>query len=484
MMNFQHIHLPSIRPLTTAHLAQTMTLLGLTAMELRQKIEDELAKNPALELIEGRYCPNCNRPLANSGPCPECFRRQNESSDEPIIFISPRDDFIIPRSAVPDNENPFDELIAEYQDLSSYVLQQIATEIAPEDRVLAVHILTSLDEDGLLPVPIIEIASYHHVPVSRVEKIIHLIQHADPIGVGSPSPQEALRVQLQVLAENHPVPPMAEKAIETGLDLIGRRQYHELARKLGISVNEIKVISNFISQNLNPFPARAFWGEVHLPPSKLQDAYYHPDIIISLLNQNEDGPLVIEVISPLSGKLQVNPEFRKAISSAPTNKTEQWQNDLEKASLLVKCIQQRNHTIIRMMHEIAARQKEFILKGDTHLLPTTRASVAENLALHESTISRAVSNKTVQLPNRKIIPLAKFFDRSLHIRAELLNIIAQETKPLTDTEIADILKKRGYKVARRTVAKYRSIEGIMPAHLRARFSRQQHKTVPVVIHAI
>jgi RNA polymerase sigma-54 factor len=97
--------------------------------------------------------------------------------------------------------------------------------------------------------------------------------------------------------------------------------------------------------------------------------------------------------------------------------------------------------------------------------------MAIDLGVHESTISRAVSSKTVQLPNRRIIPLSKFFDRSLHIRTELIKIIAHESRPLTDIEITDILKKQGYKVARRTVAKYRAIEGIMPSYLRAKFQK-------------
>ena len=118
------------------------------------------------------------------------------------------------------------------------------------------------------------------------------------------------------------------------------------------------------------------------------------------------------------------------------------------------------------MQKLATEQREYILKGDRYLLPMTRASIAEDIGVHESTISRAVSSKSVQLPSGKIIPISKFFDRSLHIRTVISDMIAQEDKPLTDTKIASKLKKDGYNIARRTVAKYRSMEGIMPAHLR------------------
>jgi RNA polymerase sigma-54 factor len=123
--------------------------------------------------------------------------------------------------------------------------------------------------------------------------------------------------------------------------------------------------------------------------------------------------------------------------------------------------------MIRLMQRLSVLQRAFILYGDSHLRPLTRAELAKELDVHESTISRAVSGKAVQLPNRKIVPLDMFFDRSLHIRAALKLIINQEANPLSDTQIASLLSHQGYPVARRTVAKYRSMEGILPAHLRA-----------------
>jgi RNA polymerase sigma-54 factor len=132
----------------------------------------------------------------------------------------------------------------------------------------------------------------------------------------------------------------------------------------------------------------------------------------------------------------------------------------------VKCIQQRNHTMVRMLQLLTVVQRNFILHGDEQLLPLTRAALAETLSLHESTISRAVADKAVLLPNGHITPLSKFFDRSLHIRSVLKQIIEKESKPLSDAALAKLLSQQGHSVARRTVAKYRSMEGILPAHLR------------------
>jgi len=203
--------------------------------------------------------------------------------------------------------------------------------------------------------------------------------------------------------------------------------------------------------------------------------YTTPDVIISRLNDSHHTPLVVEVISPLIARLRINPLFRQSLSQAPPEKSDQWQKDLEQAQLLIKCIQQRDHTIVQLMQRLATIQREYILRGDAHLEPITRASLAVVLDVHESTISRAVANKAVQLPSGHIVPLSKFFDRSLHIRTALRQIISQETKPLTDTQIARLLKKQGFPIARRTVAKYRAMEGILPAHLR----NHNHQPSPV-----
>lgn len=462
----------AIRPITTAHLAQTMTLMSLTADELRQKIEGELASNPALEVVEERRCSTCQRTLAEGGLCPVCSRPEGNIIEDPVVFVSPREDFYSPRSTTNSDELPDEEIAAEVEDLPTFVMRQIAPDLDPDDRMIAAHILTSLDEDGLLRIPLVEIARYHHISLSRVQNVLSLIQRAEPVGVGSSSPQEALLVQLTVLSESQPTPPLASTVIKEGMDLLSRHQYGELGRLLDISENKVKDIAIFISDNLNPYPARAHWGDIHQSAEPIQDVYHLPDIIISFLNNSPEPTLVIEIVAPLAGKLRVNPMFRSALSEAPSDKAEQWKDDIERASLLIKCIQQRNHTIVRLMQHLAVIQREFILHGDACLAPITRASLAKILDVHESTISRAVSGKAVQLPSGRIIPLAKLFDRSLHIRTVLRQIIDQEKKPLTDTQLAKRLKEKGFPVARRTVAKYRSMEGILPAHLRRQLRQQ------------
>jgi len=386
-------------------------------------------------------------------------------TDEPVVFISPQDVYVGAGGSRED-EMPEDRFSSAHEDLPVYVFRQIAPDIAMEDRRLAAHLLTNLDEDGLLSVSLMDAARYLHVLSSRLEQIQRVIQHADPIGVGSCSAQEALLVQLEVLGETRFVPPLAERIIREGLSLLSRRHYAELARQLHASLREIQEAARFISENLNPYPARSAWGAAHQTAPESAGIFYQPDIIISKAGERPEGPLMVEIIMPLYGTLRVNPLYKQAMQETGGEQKEALREDMDRAVLFVKCIQQRNHTIQRLMQNVVSLQREFILKGEKYLHPITRAYIARQLEVHESTISRAVANKAIQLPNGRIIPLSNFFDRSLNVRCVLREIIENEPYPLSDAELSKMLAGQGHHVARRTVAKYRSMEGILPANLR------------------
>ena len=379
----------ALRPLTTAHLAQTMTLLSMTADELRQEIEGELSTNPALEMVEERRCPTCNRLLPSRGNCPVCSCPKSDNPEEPVVFISPREDFT-PRSDHYADSMPEIDQPALGADLPTYVFQQIAPELEIEDRPIVAYLLTRLDDDGLLTVDIQEIVRYFHVPPSRVEKILSIIQHANPVGVGSRSPQEALLVQVEVLSESQFIPEYAVEIIMNGMDKLSRHQITELAHQLSAPTRKIQEAIRFISENLNPFPSRSHWGDVRQPTHVAIQVYRKPDIIINYLNHDKNNPLVVEIIMPIYGTLRVNPLFRRSIREVDSEKQDAWRNDLEKASLLVKCIQQRNHTMQRLMQRVVSIQREAIMHGERHLNQLTRAEIAVELEVHESTISRAV----------------------------------------------------------------------------------------------
>jgi RNA polymerase sigma-54 factor len=458
-------HYQNTSTTTSAHLAQTMTLLGLTSSELEQRIDSELANNPALELVDERRCPMCKRILSKTGNCPICSQPKEFNSDEPIVFISPREDFYTSNSTF-SNDIPEDPFSYETVDLPTFVLRQVAPELSDEDKVIAAYILTNLDDDGFLTVKPIEIAKYYHRLLSEIENLIKKIQRCDPIGVCAANPKEAMLTQIEILSETMKVPELTRELVDKELQNLGHKQFSELAHKFDVKLSQIQQAVNFITENLNPFPARSHWGDLRNPNEVQSDLYHRPDVMIYHLNEEPRNPLVVEIIMPINGTLRVNPLFRKALADANNEKVEDWKQDIEKASLLIKCIQQRNNAMRMLLEKLVIQQKNFILTDEKNMLPLTRASLAKELDVHESTISRAVSGKTVQLPNKKIVPMSMFFDRSLSHRSVLKEIIESEVKPLSDTELQSLLAEKGINIARRTVAKYRTMEGILPAHLR------------------
>jgi RNA polymerase sigma-54 factor len=456
-------------PMTSAHIAQTMTLLYMTSTELLQTIDVELSNNPALELVRERRCPMCGRRLPPQGPCPICSQPKTLDPNETIVFISPRDDFYHYSSGSGSSsydDIPEDPFSSTQLDLPTYVLRQVAPELAKDEREIAAMILSNIDEDGFLAIEVRDICRFHHTTPSKIETVLKKIQRCDPLGVSARNIKEALLAQVEFLSETVAIPEFVRRAISEEFDLLQKRQYGELAKKLGTSVQKIKLVAHYISDNLNPFPARANWGNYRQPNDNTPDVFHQPDVLIYYLNNKPGNPLVIEIITPSRGTLRLNPLFKKALKEQNEEKQEEWKKDLDKASLLIKCIQQRNNTMRQLMEKIVSVQKSFIIHGDTELESLTRAEIAQELGVHESTISRAVANKTVQLPNKKIIPMSTFFDRSLSVRAIMRNIIENENHAMNDTEVRKSLEKQGIKIARRTVAKYRAMEGILPAHLR------------------
>jgi RNA polymerase sigma-54 factor len=177
-----------------------MTLLSLTTDELREQIESEISTNPAPELVEERRCGTCHRLIPEHGVCPVCSLPSNPESEEPVVFLSPRDEFI-PKKDYIDEGMDDEPYAAAGEELPTYVLRQIAPDLKEGQRGIAAFLLTHLDADGLLTTSLMEVARYLHVSLAEVEQVKKLIQRADPLGVGSATPQEALLAQLEVLAK-------------------------------------------------------------------------------------------------------------------------------------------------------------------------------------------------------------------------------------------------------------------------------------------
>jgi len=460
-------HLHDARHQITAHLAKTMSFLALSTAELEATLLKELNDNPALELVEELRCPNCGKRLHRL-PCPACAAPSSDGS--PVVYLSPREPHTY-RSTENENDDALDLRTPER--LDEHILRQIGPALTRAERPIAAYILARLDEDGLLPESIAEIAAFNHVHPRDVERVLGLIQHADPPGVGAQTPQASLLIQLEGLADSTtPVMlTLARTIIQNHFEALGKMDYARIARQLRLPREAVEAAARFIQRNLTPYPARTFWGDGKLPVGNDGAALRDLDAAISLLNRAEGGPLMVEVFAPLSGWLRVQPEFKAALEACAEAEHEPWGAAVERAALIAKCVQQRNHTMRRLMQIIAEEQRDFILGGDGDLRPLTRSKIAQALGVHESTISRAVADKAVALPDGRIVPLSKFFDRSLSVRDRVRHLVNEEQSPLTDDQIAAALADQGLPVARRTVAKYRKMLGILPAAMRVR-SRQ------------
>ncbi len=443
-----------------------MSFLQLSAAELEIKLAAEMDRNPALELVEEPRCPGCGKRLVRR-PCPTCAVPSQPGG--PVVYLSPRE----PRAFVPSDTEWVDYREAHVREtLDEYLLRQIGPHLAREDRPIAAYILAQLDEKGLLPEPPVEVAAFLHVPLGTVKRVLALIQRADPPGVGAQTPGDSLLIQLDCLSDAEAAPAstlaLARAILQGHFELLGKRDYALIARRMRVPRASVELAARFIQRNLTPYPARAFWGEGKLPEFDEGAGLCDPDVSISFFNHASDGPLMVEVFTPFYGWLRVNPEFKAALAECAETDREKWAAAVEQAALMTKCLQQRNQTMRRLMQMIAEQQREFIVGGDGDLRPLTRAQIAKALGVHESTISRAVAGKSVALPNGRIVPLAKFFDRSLSVRDRVRHIVQTEARPLTDDEIATALAREGIHVARRTVAKYRNMLGILPANIRAR----------------
>ncbi len=459
------------RHLPNAVLAQTMKFLVQPLAALAEALRAEVAANPALEIVDDGIprCPRCRTPLVG-GQCPRCSRPVAADPAEPIVFVSPPEDHAAPLPwRGEDAPDPEEVALAQTVDLPTYVARQISPDLPdPADRRVAAFLLANLNDDGLLNLSVTEAAYALRVSPARVEAVLVVVETADPPGVGAPSPREALLAQARLLAaEGEAVPPAVFAVLEhpRALETWAAEGGAALAALLGLAADAVAPAMAYIARNLNPYPARAAWGSRRLGLTPPPPPTAMPDVVISFHNHDPRGPLVVEVLAPLQGLLRVNPLFRET-ARRMGEAGEALQEQVERAALVVKSLRQRENTMLQLMRLLTREQRGFIVHGDEHLKPMTRARMAERLGVSESTMSRAVAGKLVQLPNGKVIPLARFFDTSLPVRAVLRRLVASESRPQSDAELARRLKALGFPVARRTVAKYRAIEHIPSAHQR------------------
>jgi len=442
-------------------------VLAMSSAELEQAVAQEVEQNPVLEVIEHERCPLCGNPLR--GPhCPYCEGRtpppRNSWEQEGWNYRDYRT-----LDSAEEDDDPISRVPGETT-LAEYLAWQIRPALPAEDHAIAQYLIDSLDGHGFLTVSAEDVAANLGVARDRVQRVIAELQRLDPPGIGASGPQEALLIQLQRMREDGKPRPLAEAMISEW-DLFLRQQVRALARMLGVTEEKIRAEYEFIKANLNAKPAHAHWALGEAKPAS-DTVYVRPDIAIRRRPAPDTG-FEVEVLPGRSFTLRIAPEYKRLAAELESKDDpsceqarEQLKEFMSRGKLFIRCVNQRWQTLQMIGDWLVNYQADFLENGNRSIKPITRAELAEQIGVHESTVSRAIANKYALLPNGRVIPLADFFDESLAVKDVLLEIIAQEKRPLSDQELAKRLAARGYPIARRTVAKYRQELGILPARLR------------------
>jgi RNA polymerase sigma-54 factor len=332
----------------------------------------------------------------------------------------------------------------------------------PVVRQIGSEIIGNLDEDGYLRAELPGIATRYGVTVEAVEPVLKMVQGFDPPGVAARGIQECLLIQLT----RDPDPdPVSVEIIEQYFDDLTRRRYPDIARALRLPLDRVMESVEEI-MGLEPKPGRRFGGN--------DSRYIAPDVVVHKMGSeyvvvlNEDG----------IPRLRVNALYRSLLRNSGDEARHYVEQKLRSAVWLIKSVDQRQRTLRKVTQSIVKFQRGFLDQGLAHLRPLSLRDVGEDIGMHESTISRVTTNKYVETP-QGLFELKFFFHSgiasgggemvsSVAVRKMIRDLLANEdpAKPLSDQEVAQVLKGRGLVIARRTVAKYREELGILPSHHR------------------
>jgi len=432
-------------------------MLVLSTIELQQLVQNELEENPALEQMESdeSLCSRCGRPLSGA-TCIYCLHEDMKLAE------AERDD-----ASAPLADDEFDPLlaVAAPTTLREALQRDLHISLPENEHTIADYLIGSLDEHGFLDGEIDEIASMMQADPARIEMILRKLQDLGPAGVGARNVQECLLLQIERLERQALTNPHIRAIVADYWFDLGEHRYGAIAQAMGISYDDVVLARDFMRQHLRPFPLeRASDGA-----GSADTSYLMPDVII----REENDRLVAEVVESRRYYLRLSPlyqELSQAITRGQQEITQEEREHLStyvaRARLFLTNLRQRRETIRRIAEYLIGRQGPFLRHGVRHLAALTRAEVAAAIGVHESTVSRATANKYVQIPNKEIVPFSTFFTVSLSIKDVIHELIANETSPLTDQDIVEILRDRGFDVARRTVTKYRGQLGILPSTLR------------------
>lgn len=441
----------------TPELRQAIQLLQFTSQELNEYLEKQVEENPLLELEKTSEDYENIDDFANK-------REEIDWKD----YIGKEDDISYqPQVDKNVKEYSFENFISYSPSLKENLLFQLnVSEINKGDREIGEILIENIDENGYLMTSVEQVAKDLKIDSERVENVLFLIQGFEPLGVGARNLKECLLIQIREDKNRHP---QAERIAEYYLEDIAHNRLSKIAKELNMDIEEVQNICDYI-KTLEPKPGRSF-------NDGNQVKYITPDATIEYI----DGEYIIILNDVTGPRLNINNFYKELIRKERDAKATEYLNEkLNSAMWIIRSIEQRRMTIYKVVESILKFQKDFFEIGEKGLKPLTLNEVAEDIQMHESTVSRATNGKYVQTP-KGLYELKYFFTSGLttssgeisstSIKSMIKDLIEQENskKPYSDQKISDILKAKGIDISRRTVAKYRDELGIPSSTARRRY---------------
>jgi RNA polymerase sigma-54 factor len=468
----------------TPQLQQSIKLLQLSTIELGQEVERMLQENPLLERDDepADAAPMVPSSMLNSGtttttttPSSEegsSEGNQEERAPELAAMDWSDDGFSNYGSGGGDDGEDGDgpQVAAGTPTLRQYLNDQLSLMQLPDrDRRIASYLVDNLDDDGFMKQDLNELASLIPVELEIDLDDLHIalkhLQHLDPVGVGARSLGECLSLQLEAMAPDTPFRASALEVVRNHLETLAARDFQKLKKVLHCDDDELRGVQNLIT-HLNPRPAGRF--------SDTETRYIVPDVIVRKVK----GLWVAALNPDAMPKLRINRMYADILRRNREASQQQLSGQLQEAKWLIKNVQQRFDTILRVSQAIVDRQRHFFEHGEVAMRPLVLREIAEILDLHESTVSRVTTQKFMHT-DRGIFELKYFFGSHVYtdtggacsataIRALIKQMVGEEDtrRPLSDSQISETLGKQGINVARRTIAKYRESLQILPVNLR------------------
>ncbi|MCF6096848.1 RNA polymerase factor sigma-54 [Thermovorax subterraneus] len=451
--------------LMTPELRQAITILQLSSLELCDYIEQELLNNPLLDKEEDEYTAFSEDGMrVDEG-------KTNEDTIEWEEYLQDYFDWDFLRfpKERKEEETSFENFVSANQTLQEYLLMQLRL-AAADKKIFKIgeFLIGNLDKNGYLTVSVQEAARILRVREEEVEEALKVVQTLDPPGVGARNLQECLLIQVEQKGIKDP---NLYELIKHHLKDLAEARYTRIAEKLNVPLSKVQELKDIVL-SLDPKPARNF-------SSANEIQYVIPDAVIEKVG-NEYVVIMNDSVTP---RLSINPYYRSLLMSEDKESltSKFLTRKLEAALWLIKSLEQRRMTLYKVIKAIVEVQREFLDKGISGLKPLTLKQIADVVGVHESTVSRAISGKYVQTP-RGVFELKFFFQNGLEnengsstcaetIKKMLKEMISNEDpyNPLSDQMIADDLKKKGIRISRRTVAKYREQLGIPSSAKRKRY---------------